>query len=285
MSETQGNNPVTGQAQPSEADKAKTADKDAAVKAAALAAIGKKADQRLDKVATAAETSIGVVLSAILECQEQTLEDGSKVEPWTTVLQANGKAYPSFQAYLAEKLSNRPHLKAAIGGRKLAAILIEHAKMSVKAAAKAADVSQGTASNAKGDVDKAKRGAQPGRESDTNGVAQSETLAAQRLAKQGLNLCARILEVGSVGYFSESDEQALEIKLREAHDKVGGWIKRRKELEAAAKSKASAKAAAAAAKAAEAAAKAAKAAAPAPVKPAPAPAAKAPAPAPAAAAS
>lgn len=201
MSVTQGTNAATG-----------TANTETQVNRKAL-------DAKLVGSFKSAQLTLEKVSALILECQESEVWKDEKVT------NADGKPFRSWGAYLADRLSTYPLVNKALSKPMVAALL--EAGVSVRAAAKAADVSKSTASN----VNQERKGKRPARpndgtakpakgKQDTDGVGSTPAQEATKAVTQAVNALKRVND--SVADMSVTELDLLAEKLAETAGIVSG---------------------------------------------------------------
>lgn len=193
MSTTEGTNPTTGTTNGAESEVIDL----------------KKLDTKLVGSFKSANLSLEKIAVLIVECQER--------EVWLdeNVTNSAGKPFKTWGAYLADRLGQYPLVNKALKGPMVAMLL--EAGVSVRAAAKAADVSKSTASNINQER-KGKRAARPndGTEGtqDTEGLGTTAAQDAKKAATQAVNALKKVNDL--VADMSGPDLERLVIALAES---------------------------------------------------------------------
>lgn len=220
MSEVQGVNPVTGESHPdvSAEQEAKAAKRDAAKVVSAAKAL----DTRFCKTIVSVESGLAQ-LGALID-------DVITTNSWQHVVDKDGKAFTSWQEYVTTRVHENttdPTTGESLLSKAMSkayVTLLRERGVSVRAAAKAASVSVGTASQA----DKDTRAARPG--GDTAGVASTKSGTASKAVTQSLNASKRVRDL--VADMSDAELEKLSIDLTETANVVRGMVNLRKQIAA-----------------------------------------------------
>lgn len=201
MSTTTGNNPTTG----TTTSEAETIDR-------------KKLDTKLVGSFKSSQLTLERVSVLIVECQENQVWKDPKVTD------ADDKPFKSWGAYLADRLSQYPLVNKALSKPMVAELLT--AGVSVRAAAKAANVSKSTASNVNQEI-KGKRPASTGAKGgkgkqDTDGVGSTPAQEATKAVTQAVNALKKVND--AVADMSAAELQLLSEKLAETGGIIAGMV-------------------------------------------------------------
>lgn len=213
MSESHGNNPVTGEARPSEDTQAKTVEKSAKRQAAADQSEAKRLDTRLLNTLKSAEQSMTKLSEAIAACKEGDV--------WKLTVDAEGKPFKSWAAYLSDRLSTQPLMHKVVRNAVIKELL--DAGMSIRATAKAVGASVGTVAGAKAEAEG--RAARPG--GDTAGLTPTAQQIATKAVTQAMNALKRVKD--HVADMSDAELAKLNIELTETTNIVRGIVNLRKQ--------------------------------------------------------
>lgn len=220
MSEVNGNNPTTGEAHPDVT--AEQTEKDAKRAAAKLVSAAKALDTRFCKKIVSIESGLAELGGLI--------DDVISTESWRHVVDSDGKPFETWQGYVTTRV--RENTTDPTTGESLLSkamskayvVLLRERGVSVRAAAAAASVSVGTASQA----DKETRAARPG--GDTGTVAATKGATASKAVSQSMNASKRVRDL--VSDMSDAELDKLNIDLSETVNVVRGMINLRKQIAA-----------------------------------------------------
>lgn len=220
MSEVQGTDTRNGNAHPDVT--AEQQAKDAKRAAAKAVSEAKALDTRFCKKIVSIESGLAELGGLI--------DDVIATSTWEHVTDSEGNPFTSWQSYVitrvrenttdpttGESLLSKAMSKAYV-------VLLRERGVSVRAAAEAASVSVGTASQA----DKETRAARPG--GDTATVASTKSATATKAVTQSMNASKRVRDL--VSDMSDAELDKLNIDLSETINVVRGMINLRKQIAA-----------------------------------------------------
>lgn len=220
MSEVQGTDTRNGNAHPdvTAEQKAKAAKREAAKVVSAAKALDTKFCKKIESIESGLVELGGLI------------DDVIATSAWEHVTDSDGKAFDSWQGYVTTRV--RENTTDPTTGESLLSkamskayvVLLRERGVSVRAAAKAASVSVGTASQA----DKETRAPRPG--GDTADTATSKTAQASKVVTQAMNANKRVIDL--MDHMSEADLRKLEIDYEQTRNRVLGLITLRRQIAA-----------------------------------------------------
>jgi hypothetical protein len=224
MSEIQGNEARTGRANPSDEDKAKSAEKQIVRDAKAEAKVCSNAIKAFTTGVKAAENALDKLPMLLADTRTITLDNGVVLEPWRTQVDKDGKAFTTWHAWSATVLAEYPRMDKFLS-RQLAEKMIQEG-FSVKATEKASKLSRGTVSNVKAEAEGRKP--RPGAASKTEGTAQTSGQATANAVKQVLNANKRFIDL--IADVSEEDFVKVSADMTQVANKIRETRKIREEI-------------------------------------------------------
>lgn len=220
MSEVNGNNPATGESHPDVT--AEQQAKEAKRAAAKVVSEAKALDSKFCKKIVSIESGLADLGGLI--------DDVIATSTWEHVTDKDGKPFTSWQSYVTTRVQENttdPTTGESLLSKAMSkayVVLLRDRGVSVRAAAKAASVSVGTAAQAGKDT----REARPGGDSAT--VASTASATAAKVVTQVMNANKRVLD--TLADMSDAELQKLRIDLHETHNKVVGMINLRGQIAA-----------------------------------------------------